>query len=173
MTIGRNTRIALKWICYTLVLLLMFGIQSSPALLSIGGIKPVLVIPVAVSVALFENEAGSGGFGLAAGLLWDLSAGKLFGFYGMVLMICCVCIALLSMYFVKVNVTNSILLTAVTGFLATVWNFIFYYLIWNYEGVGQCFVRLLLVLLYTIVMTAPVYYLVRFISVRFNPVVRA
>ncbi len=173
MTLGKGSREALKWCCYVLVLLLLYGIQSSPALLSIGGIKPVLVIPAAVSVALFENEAGSGAFGLAAGLLWDLSAGKLFGFYGMVLMICCICVSLLSMYFMKVNVTNALFLTLASGFLCTVWNFVFYYLIWGYADLGQCFVRLLLVLLYTLVLTAPVYYLVRLIAIRFNPVVRA
>ena len=51
MTIGRNAREALKWICYSLLLLLLFGLQSSPALLRIGDVKPVLLIPAAVSVA--------------------------------------------------------------------------------------------------------------------------
>ena len=173
MTLGRSARAALKWVCYTLVLLLLFGLQSSPGLLSIGGVKPVLIIPAAISVALFENEAGSGAFGLAAGLLWDLSAAKLFGFYGMVLMICCVCVALLSMYFVKVNWSNALLLTAAAGFLCTIWNFVFYYLIWRYEDVWYCLLRLLLVLLYTVALSVPVYLLIRLISVRFNPVVRA
>ena len=128
---------------------------------------------MAVSVALFENEVGSGAFGLAAGLLWDFSAGKLFGFYGMALMICCICVALLSMYFVKVNWTNAVLLTAAAGFLCTLWNFVFYYLIWGYEDVWICFVRLMLVLAYTVAAAAPVYFLIRLISTRFNDVVRA
>ncbi len=173
MTLGRNSREALKWVCYSLVLLLLFGLQSSPALFSIGGIKPVFIIPVAISVALFENEAGSGAFGLVAGLLWDLSAAKLFGFYGMVLMICCVCVALLSMYFMKVNAINAVLLTGAAGILCTIWNFLFYYLIWAYEDVWYCLLRLSLILVYTIVVAAPVYFLIRLISVRFNTVVRA
>ena len=173
MTLGHNARTALKWGCYILVLLLLYGLQSSPGLLSIGGVKPVLIIPAAISVALFENEAGSGAFGLGAGLLWDLSAAKLFGFYGMVLMICCVCVALLSMYFVKVNWTNAVLTTWCAGLLCTLWNFLFYYLIWGYEDVWMCLVKLLLVLVYTIVLAAPVYFLIRLISVRFNEVVRA
>ena len=52
MTIGKNARAALKWVCYSLLLLLCFGLQSSPALLRIGDIKPVLIIPAAISVAL-------------------------------------------------------------------------------------------------------------------------
>ncbi len=173
MTLGKNSREALKWLCYSLTLLLAFGLQSSPGLLSIKGIKPVLIIPVAVSVALFENEAGSGTFGLMAGFLWDLAAGKIFGFYGIALMICCVCVSLLSMYFVKVNIGNAVMLSTGTASLCLLWNFIFYYLIWNYDGLWMCFVHLLLSLVYTIVAAAPVYLLVRQISVRFNPVVRA
>ena len=114
------------------------------------GIKPVLIIPVAVSVALFENEAGSGAFGLAAGLLWDFSSGRLFGFYGMALMICCVCVSLLSMYFLKVNLSNAILLSAGTGFLLCLWDFIFYYLIWGYGSSAISFGKLMLILIYTV-----------------------
>ena len=173
MAIGRNTRAALKWGCYVLVLLLLFGIQSSPALFALWGVKPALVVPFAVSAALFENEAGSGALGLLAGLLWDLSAGKLFGFFGMVLMICCVCVSLLSMYFVKVNVSNSIILASITGFLCMAWDFLFYYLIWGYDQVWLCLLPMLFSLLYTAAVTAPVYFLVRWIAGRFNTVVRA
>ena len=49
----------------------------------------------------------------------------------------------------------------------------FYYLIWGYEDVWYCLLRLLLVLLYTVALSVPVYLLIRLISVRFNPVVRA
>ena len=173
MTIGKNARAALKWVCYSLLLLLCFGLQSSPALLRIGDIKPVLIIPAAISVALFENEAGSGAFGLAAGLLWDFSSGRLFGFYGMALMICCVCVSLLSMYFMKVNLANAVLLSAGAGFLLSLWNFVFYYLIWGYGSTAISFGRLMLILIYTVALAGPVYLLVRLIAVRLNPVLRA
>ena len=81
MALGKTAKSILKWAVYSFVLLLLYTLQASPALFSIHGIKPVFVIPMAVSVALFENEAGAGAFGLAAGLLWDFSAGKLFGTY--------------------------------------------------------------------------------------------
>ena len=55
MTLGHNARTAFKWGCYILVLLLLYGLQSSPGLLSIGGVKPVFIIPAALFVALFEN----------------------------------------------------------------------------------------------------------------------
>ena len=173
MALGKNAKSFLKWTSYSLILLLLHALQASPALLSIGGIKPVLVIPMAVSVALFENEVGSGAFGLTAGLLWDFSAGKLFGFYGMALMICCIGVSLLSMYFMKVNLSNAVLLSAGTGFLLSVWNFVFYYLIWGYGSAAISFGRLMLVLVYTVVLAGPIYLLARFVAMRLNPVLRA
>lgn len=173
MTLGKTAKSVLKWAFYSLLLLLLHALQATPALFSIHGIKPVLVIPLAVSVALFENEVGSGAFGLAAGLLWDFSAGKLFGFYGMVLMVCCICVSLLSMYFMKVNLTNAVLLSAGTGFLLSLWNFIFYYLIWGYGNAVLSFTKLMLVLVYTVILAGPIYLLVRLVAMRLNPVLRA
>ena len=161
MALGKTAKSILKWAVYSFVLLLLYTLQASPALFSIHGIKPVFVIPMAVSVALFENEAGAGAFGLAAGLLWDFSAGKLFGFYGMALMVCCVCISLLSMYFMKVNLSNAVILSAATGFLLSLWNFLFYYL------------KLMLVLIYTVLFSGPIYLLTRLIATHLNPVLRA
>lgn len=173
MALGKTAKSILKWAVYSFVLLLLYTLQASPALFSIHGIKPVFVIPMAVSVALFENEAGAGAFGLAAGLLWDFSAGKLFGFYGMALMVCCVCISLLSMYFMKVNLSNAVILSAGTGFLLSLWNFLFYYLIWGYGSSAVSFGKLMLVLVYTVLFSGPIYLLTRLIATHLNPVLRA
>lgn len=173
MTLGKNAKSISKWVLYSLLLLLLHALQATPSLLSIGGIKPVLIIPMAIAVALFENEAGSGAFGLAAGLLWDFSSGRLFGFYGMALMICCVCVSLLSMYFLKVNLSNAILLSAGTGFLLCLWDFIFYYLIWGYGSSAISFGKLMLILIYTVALSGPIYLLARIIALRLNPVLRA
>ena len=139
MALGKTAKSILKWAVYSFVLLLLYTLQASPALFSIHGIKPVFVIPMAVSVALFENEAGAGAFGLAAGLLWDFSAGKLFGFYGMALMVCCVCISL----------------------------------IWGYGSSAVSFGKLMLVLIYTVLFSGPIYLLTRLIATHLNPVLRA
>ena len=126
MEFGRNKKTALKWTAYILLLLLLCGCQSTPGLLAIWGVRPVLILPLTVAVALFEREAPSGAFGLLAGFLWDISAGRLFGFYGMVLMLCCVAVTLLSMYCIRVNVANFLLLCFTVSLLCGLWNYLFY-----------------------------------------------
>jgi len=173
MEMGKNTRAALKWGLYVLLLLLFCGLQSAPGLLRIWGVKPVLIIPLAVAVALFEREAASAAFGLAAGFLWDLSAGRLFGFYGMVLLVCCAAVTLLSMYCIRVNLANFLMACLAVGFLSGLWNYLFYNLIWGYQDVLLYFWKMLAQTLYTGLLAPPAYCLVRWITGKLSPTVRA
>ncbi|MEG2597816.1 MAG: rod shape-determining protein MreD, partial [Oscillospiraceae bacterium] len=141
-------------------------------LFSIHQVKPVLLIPLVISIALFENSTGSAAFGLIAGFLWDFASGKVFGFYGMALMLCCLAITLLSMYLVRVNIINALIVGLSVSVLCNVWNFIFYYLIWGYEHVWRCFGSLMLSSIYTTVFVFPMFYLVRMIANKFNLVTR-
>lgn len=172
MTLGKNAKAIIKWSIYSLLLLLLYCIQTAPSLLTIHHIKPVLLIPLAVCIALFEGEIGSAVFGLIAGFLWDFAAGKVFGFYGMVLMICCLLTALLSMYLMRVNVVNALLSVGAVSLVCNIWNFLFYYLIWGFKGVWISFGQLLLSSLYTMVFAAPLFYLVRLIATKFNYTIR-
>ena len=43
--------LVLKWICYTLLLLLGAALQTAPGFLTIGAAKPVFILPVCVAVA--------------------------------------------------------------------------------------------------------------------------
>lgn len=173
MEIGKNGRAALKWGSYILLLLLLCGLQSAPGLFSIWGVKPVLMLPLVVSVALFEREAAAAAFGLSAGLFWDLSAGRLFGFYGMVLMVCCVAVTLLSMYCIRVNVVNFLLLCFTVSLLCGLWNYLFYDLLWGYEGVLLYAWKMLAQTVYTTALGAPVYWLVRWLTGKLSVTVRA
>ena len=65
------------------------------------------------------------------------------------------------------------LLSAGTGFLLSLWNFIFYYLIWGYGNAVLSFAKLMLVLVYTVILAGPIYLLVRLVAMRLNPVLRA
>ena len=173
MELRKNKKTALKWSIYILLLLLFCGFQSAPGLFAVWGIKPVLVLPIAVAVALFEREALTGAFGLTAGFLWDLSAGKLFGFYGMMLMLLCVAVTLLSMYCIRVNLANFILCCLAVSLLCGIWNFLFYDLLWGYEGVWLFAWKMLLQTVYTTALGVPVYLLVRKVTGKLSQTVRA
>lgn len=172
MALRKNSKWVIKWGIYGILLLVLYCVQTAPSLLTIHHIKPVLLIPLAVSIALFEGEIGSAVFGLITGFLWDFASGKVFGFYGMVLMICCLLVALLSMYLVLVNVVNALLTVGAVSLICSIWNFLFYYLIWGYRGVWFSFGQLLLSSLYTMIFAIPFFYLIRFIAAKFNSVIR-
>ena len=83
MTLGG--RKAAKWGLWALLLFALTGLQSAPA--AVSAASPVLGAAMAVSVLLAErNEAAACGFAAFAGLLWDVSAGKLLGYYGLMLL---------------------------------------------------------------------------------------
>ncbi|MCI8600900.1 MAG: rod shape-determining protein MreD [Oscillospiraceae bacterium] len=170
---GKNARAVLKWGIYLLLLLLLCGLQGAPGLFAVWGVKPVFVAPLAVAVAFFEREGASAAFGVAAGFLWDLSAGKLFGFYGMVLLVCCAAVTLLSMYCIRVNLANFLLLCLGVSLLCGLWNFFFYSFIWGYDGALLYFWKALAQTAYTALPAIPIYYLVRWLTDKLSLTVRA
>ena len=168
MTLGKNTRLALKWICYGGILLFCLGLQTEQSLFYINGVKPILLVPAVVSLSFFESELSSALFGLGAGLLWDVAAGKIFGFYGMILMFICAACALLSIYIIKGNLLNAVFLCTAGIFCCLCWDFLFYYLIWGYEKVWLIFQKYLFVTLYSIPFTPLIYLLIRKIAAVFG-----
>ena len=43
-----------KYVTYSLLMLVLYVLQSTPQLFSIAGIKPILVFPFAVAVSTFD-----------------------------------------------------------------------------------------------------------------------
>ena len=65
-------------------------VQETPGLLpEIGGARPVLLIPAAISIAMFESEFAGIGFGLLCGLFLDIGMGGVLGFHGLLLAAAC------------------------------------------------------------------------------------
>ena len=76
----RETKLRIqKMSIYGLTLLLLYILQTTPGFLTFWGIKPLLVLPLAVSIAMMEGELVGGLFGLAAGILCDTSGITIFG----------------------------------------------------------------------------------------------
>ena len=76
---NRRTKIAAaKYAAYSLVMLLLYVLQTDPNFFYIDYIKPVFVLPFAVCIAMFESQLVGGLFGLFAGVLCDASSSMLF-----------------------------------------------------------------------------------------------
>ncbi|HCB99771.1 MAG TPA: hypothetical protein DEP42_00890, partial [Ruminococcaceae bacterium] len=65
---------AFKWLAYALSMLLIAALQTTPHLFpAISGVRPVLLIPFVIAIAMREGTAVGGVFGALSGLFWDLS----------------------------------------------------------------------------------------------------
>lgn len=61
---------AVKYCSYVLILLALYVLQTTPGFLSVFGIKPNLVIPAVVCIAMVEGEFVGGLLGALGGCSW-------------------------------------------------------------------------------------------------------
>lgn len=156
----KNMALTLKWVCYSLSILLLYVLQTAFPLIRIFDIGPVLIVPAAVTIAMYENEKAAAFTGMAVGFLWDFSSGKLAGFNALIIMSCCVVIALLTMYLMQNNILNVMFFTGILLIFQGLLDFFFFYLIWGYGSSYLVLVRdILPTVLYTVAVSPLVYLL--------------
>ena len=72
----RDFNRVIRYLAYTLELLVLFMLQETPGLLPpIYGVRPVLLLPAVVAIALFEEEIPAMAFGILGGLFCDFGLG--------------------------------------------------------------------------------------------------
>ncbi len=167
-------RAPVKWIIYAVVLLVLYSLQTAPGFLTIKTYEPNLVIPFAVCVALFENEVAAGVFGCIAGMLCDMDYHKLFGFNAIIVMCLCVVISFLVLYLMRTKLINAIFFVGALMLVDALLDYLFFYLIWSYENSYIILLRYILPAIpYTMVITIPIYFLIKAVATKFNETLRA
>ena len=160
----KGTRLTIKWIVYIVLLLLAFVLQTSVSVWSIAGIRPILIVPFVVALSMQEREVFALVFGLLGGFLWDYSSGTIAGFHAMVLMICCVVISLAVTYYMGNHFLIALMFCAGTMILQGLLDYLFGYVIWDYEGSGWALLREILpTAAYTVAVTPLFFFLLRWI----------
>ena len=127
----------IRYFAYTIEILILYMVQETPGLLpDIGGARPVLLIPAAISIAMFESEFAGIGFGLLCGLFLDIGMGGVLGFHGLLLAAACYGVGLLTADLIQTNFLTSLLLAAgaIVGILFLQW--VFFYLLYGYDHSG-------------------------------------
>lgn len=156
----------LRWFCYSFVLLIFYLWEVAPL---IRGWCPLLIIPLATSVAMFEGEFAAGIFGVFCGFMLDIASGTLIGFSSLWLLAACPTISLLGQFWLKRSWLTHLVMNTVTVILICALDFLFLHWVWERELSGISFVHSLLpAYLWAIILSLPVYLLVRAISLRFR-----
>lgn len=150
-------------------MLFLYVLQTTPRLFSILGIRPNLVIPAAVCIAMLEGAFVGGVYGALAGILCDLAGGALFGFSAIILMPACVAAGLLVTYLLRPGMINYVLLLAGVLLTRGLLDFLLNYVMWGYDDVWMVFIYGILPgIIYAVAVSPLVYYLFAFMRGRFE-----
>lgn len=164
---NRKDRIKIftKWFVIALfvIILTAFATTGNP-----NNARPLMVIPVLVSISMCNNELVSGICGAFCGIMIDFACGKLMGVNAMIMLILAVTISLLCLHFLKNNLINAIWLTAVVAIIQGFFDFFFNFAIWNMEDYFTVAkVIILPSIIYTIMSSPIIYLIVKLILTKF------
>ncbi|HEX3026600.1 MAG TPA: rod shape-determining protein MreD [Clostridia bacterium] len=154
-----------KWLVYAIVIFFVCLIQTNPEFPRILQNGPLLAIPAVITLSMFEGENAGAAYGIAAGLIWDVQTGQVFGYNAFFLLIAGIMVGLMIKYLFSRSLFTDIFLTLGIsfGFELLSW-FFFYYM----TGRGEFLFFLVHVILptvfYTALFTIPIYYGVRRIN---------
>lgn len=151
---------ALRWLIYYFLIFLSFIIMTSGTWL-----KPILLVPIALAIAVNNNQYGSVVTGAICGFMIDISCGKLFGYNAVLLAFFCIVVSLLFELYLKHKFINFMLILTGVSYIQCRLDYKFYYEIWNYENVERIFTQFTLkIWVYTIISSVFVYLLIKLIN---------
>lgn len=150
-----------RYLAYSLEILIIYILQGTPFFLpEILGGRPVLLIPVALTMAFYENEIPAMFFGLACGSLIDIGTGGNVGFYAFMLTLICFAIGNIFRDYMVINFLNGMAFCGgiITGLICL--QFLFFYVFQGRIDGGLYFAQHYISrILYTILLS-PVFYLI-------------
>lgn len=107
----------LRYIAYSIEIILLYVLSGIPGFLpAILGTKPMLLLCVAITIAVFENEITAMAFGLVCGALSDIGSSDRIGFYTIALTILCFFVGYCARNFFVTNFANAMAIGAATVF---------------------------------------------------------
>ncbi len=157
----------IRWALYSAVMLLLYVLECCPI---IEGFSPLLLIPLAAAVAMFEGELSAGIFGAVCGLMMDSASGVIIGFSAFWMVLCCPFVSLLSRFWLKVNAVSHLFMTAAIALITGYFDFMFIHWVWEGSLSSISFQRSILpAYAGAVVLAIPVYLLTRAISKFMRP----
>ncbi len=160
----------LKWLCYTLVLLLGAALQTTPHFLQIGAGKPIFLLPICMAVACIEDPYTGAWFGMAGGLIWDWTAGRVPGLLAIGMAGVCFFAGIAVILILRVNHMNFVLLAGSGTWLIVSMDFVFNYWMRGYvHPQVEYLTRVLPTVIFTAAISPFVMMLLKKINKKFQP----
>lgn len=161
-------RAVLRWVLLSVVLLIFYLFMGNPL---IRGYCPLLIIPLATAVAMYEGDLAAGIFGVFCGFMIDLANGvTILGFSSIWLLIMCPVISLLTRFWVKANTLSHFVMNFIVCFVMAGMDMLFLHWVWERSQSGISFVRVILPAYGGAILFAiPIYWLVALIHKKLAP----
>jgi cell shape-determining protein MreD len=157
----RNERIraVIRRIIYVILLIISTNIMWTR-----GSVMPLLMIPLTVSVAVFEPAVISALFSCVSGILLDMVTGSLFGFHGILLLWAGLVTSLLFTLYLRRHFLNVFLLNSAFCAVICLLRYLFYTSIWGYDPQGLIFSAIYIPIFFlSCVFIVPFFYLIKFL----------
>lgn len=159
-----------RYLMYALILFLAHIFQNIVHVFpESASVKPVLLIPVAVCIAMFEGELVGAVAGVLAGVLWDTVTVTADGYNALYLMIACAVCGVLLRVFMRNNIITYFIMNSTIMFIYFVSYVLFFITARGVDGGGAIFFRYYLPMgVYSFILTPLWYYLIRTIYRKFS-----
>lgn len=153
----------LRFFAYSLEIIILYILCGTPQLMpEIFGSKPCLLLPVALTIAVFESETVAMSFGFVCGVLTDIGFSGKIGFYTVVLTLLCFAIGYCARNFFVTNLLNASIIGIVSITLLILIHFWLNVSLQDIPDAGMHFVKHYISrVLYTGAFFVPLYFLGR------------
>ena len=125
------------------------------------------MIPIALTIAIFEGEVPAIIFGIICGLLADTGYNGPMGFYAIMLMILCYTVSVLMANYIHTNLLTIMIISTLSIPLIIAGQFLMFYIAAGYQNAGEYFTaHYISRIVYTWAFVPVVYGINRFIAAR-------
>ncbi len=124
----------IRWILYYILIFFCFVLMTSGTML-----KPLLLTPAALCIAVGNDQIASAVTGAVCGFLLDISCGRLFGYNAVILTFFCIAVSLIFDLYLRNRFINILIVCTAVSFIQCWLDYKFYYEIWNYENTERIF----------------------------------
>lgn len=159
----------IKYVLLCLVVFVLFILQGTPGFLSVFGVKPVFLIPFCINLAMLEEENYTLIVYVMAGLLFELSAGRIVGLYTIPLIIACAISMIMVKFIFQPNYRNSMAMSFISTFVILSLDFFFNYIIQGHKGIFIIYFKtVVLCSIYSTLFSVLYYKIISAIKARFK-----
>lgn len=101
-----------RFIIHLILIILVYFLSQTPNLIpEMYGIKPNLLLLLALNISLFEEQNYALGMGIICGVFMDMGFGEYFGFYTTIISAGCLFISILKEKVYKINLIKAYIFT--------------------------------------------------------------